>query len=94
MSLATTRASTTGRVDVRWTTACTAPAIDLEWIERGGPPVREPERRGFGITLIERSLAGVGGSASVHFDRAGLRSALRVPLAHDGGAAVDPPERP
>jgi two-component sensor histidine kinase len=31
--------------------------LKLRWEERLGPPVKEPERRGFGSRLIERSLA-------------------------------------
>ena len=30
--------------------------LHLTWTEVGGPPVREPKRRGFGSILIERSL--------------------------------------
>jgi PAS domain S-box-containing protein len=31
--------------------------VRLIWRERGGPPVRPPERKGFGSSLIERGLA-------------------------------------
>jgi two-component sensor histidine kinase len=27
--------------------------LRLQWVERGGPPVKAPLRRGFGTTLIE-----------------------------------------
>jgi two-component sensor histidine kinase len=30
--------------------------LDLEWTERGGPPVRLPHRRGFGSALLQRVL--------------------------------------
>jgi PAS domain S-box-containing protein len=44
-----------GRVDVRWTTD--EGRLRLTWRESGGPPVREPERRGFGARLLEHGLA-------------------------------------
>ena len=50
--------STAGRVDVQWTTINAEPAIHLQWTESGGPSVQVPARRGFGITLIEKSLGG------------------------------------
>jgi hypothetical protein len=49
-----------------------------------------PTRRGFGISLIERSLAGIGGSARLHFESTGLRCSIRVPLAEDAAAPASP----
>ena len=40
-----------GWVDLRWTLE--GREVRLDWTERGGPPVRPPERRGFGSQLIE-----------------------------------------
>jgi two-component sensor histidine kinase len=50
--------SAAGVVTVSW---CLQPAVEgdelvLDWVETNGPPVKAPTRRGFGATLIERSL--------------------------------------
>jgi two-component sensor histidine kinase len=37
----------------------------LRWVERGGPPMRTPTRRGFGSRLIERSLSAESGTATI-----------------------------
>lgn len=44
-----------GRIDVIAVPA-KANTFDLEWRESGGPPVDEPTRRGFGQSVISRSL--------------------------------------
>ena len=48
-----------GVVEVSWTVqnGATPPRLSLRWTESGGPPVKAPQRRGFGSRLIERSLA-------------------------------------
>ena len=43
------------------------PELTLEWIESGGPPVRAPERRGFGTGLTARWV--LGKPALDHWDR-------------------------
>jgi len=54
----------------------------LEWVERGGPPVFVPKRRGFGTRLLEGGLArDLGGEASLTYQPKGLSYALRVPLS-------------
>jgi len=56
--------------------------VALCWSERAGRPVSEPERRGFGVTMIERGLAyQLGGSAKLEFRREGLRCEIEFPLA-------------
>lgn len=62
-----------GRVLVDWGVSDQAdPVLRLSWREVDGPPVRAPERRGFGSRLIERN---------VHHDLAG---AVELDYAHDG----------
>lgn len=46
-----------GRLSVRWERLSEPARLRLLWRESGGPPVAPPARRGFGSTLIERSLA-------------------------------------
>jgi PAS domain S-box-containing protein len=65
----------TGKVEIRWSLDRTSgPAhLHLRWEESGGPPVRSPNRRGFGTRLIERSLAGdLHGEAKIEFASTGL----------------------
>ncbi|SIQ31066.1 PAS domain S-box-containing protein [Rhizobium sp. RU20A] len=58
-----------------------AEVLNLTWTEIGGPLVTEPEKRGFGSILIERSLDKVLGSAvSVSYLPSGLTALIRLPL--------------
>lgn len=55
--------------------------LHLTWTEVGGPPVREPRRRGFGSLLIERSLDKIiGSSVKVEYLPAGVTALIRLPL--------------
>ncbi|MBB97394.1 MAG: two-component system sensor histidine kinase/response regulator [Rhodobacteraceae bacterium] len=55
-------------------------AAELHWQERGGPPVQMPKRRGFGTTIIERSVPfELKGEASVEFKVSGLQARFRLP---------------
>jgi PAS domain S-box-containing protein len=78
-------AASTGRLDVHWWIAAPEPVLHIEWTETGGPPVVEPQKRGFGATLIEKSLRGVGGSAELRFNAGGLRCAICIPLSEEEG---------
>lgn len=54
-------ATASGHITVAWKVkrdTDTSNVVDLSWIERGGPPIMTVGPRGFGSTLIERSLAG------------------------------------
>ena len=73
-----------GQVDVAWRVRRRGEARELEidWTERGGPPVAPPARRGFGSRLIERGLQGqLGGDTTLDYAPGGLRCRLRLPLA-------------
>ncbi|WP_412760008.1 sensor histidine kinase [Methylobacterium guangdongense] len=82
-----------GRVRVAWQVDGTGPdaRFRLTWREQGGPPLSMPTRRGFGSTLIERSLRSYfGGTAETEFPPDGLRFTLDAPLgdaAFQGGTA-------
>lgn len=55
--------------------------FSVTWRESGGPSVVVPERRGFGIKMIERALAhDLGGTVKVDFNPAGLRCTIEAPL--------------
>jgi len=46
-----------GRVSVRWTRNPDG-SLTLQWMERGGPPVTEPEKRGVGTKVMEGMIRG------------------------------------
>lgn len=54
-------------------------AFVLEWRESGGPRVMPPERKGFGHTVIARSLQYSGGGAEFDFDPAGVICRIAIP---------------
>jgi PAS domain S-box-containing protein len=57
------------------------PRLHLNWIERGGPAVTTPTRRGFGTRLIERSLAqDLEGEVLLAFQPAGLICTIQAPV--------------
>ena len=55
-------------------------SLRLSWIERGGPVVTPPRRKGFGHVVIE-SMVGqsLDGQVSMDFDRLGLSWVLSIP---------------
>jgi PAS domain S-box-containing protein len=60
-----------GEIDIHWETD--ARELHLVWSERGGPPVEQPTRSGFGTRLISRVLAAdLEGTVEVEFRREGL----------------------
>ncbi len=71
----------TGTVTVEWDKIDRDKAewLRVIWRESGGPRVQAPARKGFGSRLIEQSLAGVGGSARVQYEAAGLVCILECP---------------
>lgn len=77
-------------------------ALEIDWREEGGPPTHEPTRRGFGSTIIERTIPHeLNGSASVIFPKEGLHALFLIPGDHVSGfetpgvplhePAVEPP---
>lgn len=77
-----------GCVERSWSlrqSADAVPLVETAWRERGGPPVRRPERRGFGSRLLERGLTQeFGGTVRLDFAPAGLECDICLPL---GGKA-------
>jgi PAS domain S-box-containing protein len=74
--------SASGRVVVSWEVQ-TNPSrrLLLQWTESGGPRVRAPESRGFGMTLIEQTVRVHSGEATMHFADGGLKCRIDWPLA-------------
>lgn len=72
-------ADSAGRVNVRWGIGDKG-QLRIEWKEEGGPPVRAPSRRGFGSTVIERSIPyDLHGEARVEYALAGVKAEFTVP---------------
>jgi PAS domain S-box-containing protein len=71
-----------GRVQISWTVAEAPRRIELAWTESGGPKVTPPTYRGFGTSLIERSLDKVlDSSVSLSFPEEGVTAKISLPLA-------------
>jgi PAS domain S-box-containing protein len=69
-----------GRVDIAWRVA--AGRLHLGWREHGGPDVKAPTRRGFGLRVIEASFRDqLHGRVEITFAPSGFACAVDVPLA-------------
>jgi two-component sensor histidine kinase len=54
--------------------------LELEWKEREGPPVSAPQKQGFGLRLMSRALAQLGGGTEILFDSLGVVCKMKVTL--------------
>lgn len=66
-----------GQVSVTWVSIPDkdGPAFKTVWHETGGPPVKEPEQPGFGLTMINAALDhSANGETKLEFRRDGLRA--------------------
>ena len=74
--------SDSGTVDIDWKRNA-AGDLMVEWREKGGPPVQAPTRKGFGSTIIDRSVPyDLGGEASIDYAPDGVVARLRIPARH------------
>lgn len=74
-----------GNLELRWAVQEEKDArpahLRIEWIERGGPRVERPLRRGFGSALIEGGIASeLGGIATLDYAPEGLRCTIEIPV--------------
>jgi two-component sensor histidine kinase len=77
-----------GRVDVTW--HLDGDTFMMSWIERDGPPVRPPERRGFGSTVTQSMVKQtLGGEVELDYAPSGLKWRLTCSTCH----AEDAPGR-
>ena len=78
-----------GCVDIGWR-MIDAETFKIGWIERGGPPVVAPQRRGFGtIVMKEMVERSVSGTVGLDYAPSGMTWCLRCPAANaleSGGA--------
>lgn len=73
----------TGQLEIKWqiTDRPDGKWVELDWIETGGPAVTPPARRGFGSSLIERSITHqLGGTIAMDFQTEGLSCKIAFPL--------------
>ncbi len=72
-----------GRLDVTWDRIERDGRhfLDLSWVEKGGPPVGQPVRKGFGSKLIDESLEySFNGEVIRQFEPGGVTAQITVPL--------------
>jgi light-regulated signal transduction histidine kinase (bacteriophytochrome)/CheY-like chemotaxis protein len=78
-----------GTVSISWRRNGEGDLI-FDWREQGGPPVKPPTRKGFGTTIIERSVPyDLGGEARIDYAAEGVRAHFRIPARHVGEAKGD-----
>ena len=71
-----------GQIVVKWSIDDTGSLV-IRWEERGGPLVREPARRGFGSTIIDRSIPfDLKGTSRTEYASSGLRASFVIPAAY------------
>lgn len=71
-----------GTVRLAWNRDETGNLV-ITWEESGGPPVEKPQRKGFGTTIIDRSVPyDLGGTSSVEFHPEGVRARFCIPKRH------------
>ncbi|AOH82920.1 two-component system sensor histidine kinase/response regulator [Sphingomonas panacis] len=71
-----------GRVRIDWRRNDDNDLV-LTWRESGGPPVQAPTRKGFGTTIIDRSVPyDLGGAAKVVYESDGVEAFFRIPARH------------
>ena len=68
-----------GSVNISWTVD-TQSILTLRWVERGGPPVAPPARRGFGTRLLENALASPPDQIALRFDPEGVHCTVEMAL--------------
>src|SRR5512147_3209576 len=72
-----------GKVEVTWsvTIDATRRTLVFDWVESGGPPVKEPTREGFGSRLLDFVLPGqIQARTRIEYAPQGLRVHCSVPL--------------
>lgn len=68
-----------GHVEVTWTNASDQQHIDVRWEEKGGPSPIAPGKRGFGMRLIQRAVAGqIGSPVEIRFEPCGVVCEMRL----------------
>lgn len=81
--------SDVGRVLITWTVDDVLPSrFSIYWEERNGPRVVEPQRRGFGLRMVERALAvEIEGTVEMRFPPDGLICRIEGTVPKVGGGS-------
>src|SRR6201985_2731610 len=83
--------SDSGTVTLDWRRNA-AGDLMVDWCEQGGPPVKPPTRKGFGTTIIDRSVPyDLGGDAAIDYAPGGVKAHFRIPARHVSEAAGEQP---
>jgi light-regulated signal transduction histidine kinase (bacteriophytochrome) len=89
-----------GEVHINWARNHKGDLV-LVWQEVSGPPVSPPKRKGFGTTIVNRSVPyDLGGQASIDYAPDGVRAEFCIPSRHvsepksRGGSEMRLPRRP
>jgi PAS domain S-box-containing protein len=72
-----------GTVEIKWgrLESIYPSTFQFEWIEQGGPVVSQPQKKGFGTSLLERGLAGgLGGTLELQYNPEGFSCKFRAPI--------------
>lgn len=70
-------------------------SLEISWAESGGPPVQAPKRRGFGSTIIERSIPfELKGKVDLKFKITGVNATFVVPAQYISQALEELPVQP
>jgi PAS domain S-box-containing protein len=70
-----------GHLSVNWEVRTNGEKnLILNWSETGAPRVDAPRRRGFGSTLIERTIKGHGGKVSTRYGSDGIAVKISMPI--------------
>jgi signal transduction histidine kinase/CheY-like chemotaxis protein len=81
-----------GRVDLGWVIEGAPPTLKFRWVERGGPEVLAPRKRGFGSRMIEQGLAlDLGGRVRLDFAPEGVVCTIEAPLDENRANGGFPP---
>lgn len=71
-----------GRVEISWSVGQDSEELTFRWRETGGPTVAQPERRGFGSTVLEHVMGDYFGAPPLLiYDPSGLTYELKARLA-------------
>lgn len=71
-----------GRLAIQWNLTAEGDCV-IDWTEGAGPPVDPPKRKGFGSTLIQRTVVyDLGGALDIRFLREGLTASFTIPARH------------
>nr|WP_295372870.1 HWE histidine kinase domain-containing protein [uncultured Sphingosinicella sp.] len=74
--------SDSGKVKIAWKIDDRGDLL-FHWRESGGPPVQAPTRKGFGSTIIDRSIPyDLGGDARIEYKMPGVEASFCIPAKH------------